>query len=444
MEEFLRNVTQESHDETPKKEEESETRSIPENDSMKDIIGGFVDSLFFTAEEEQEEIPEVVCDFVSSLLDNEKESGTELPGSFYDTGESKSMAKIFNKNKYNLKHKMINKNKNRTNATLTPKKISQKKIYQNNKKLEYSTRHYGYNSNYPKKNIIRLTSMKKKKPIPTEPVDHDSNINGLSEFSKQEYSDTVKSKIESEKEKKEYEEKVRSMKNHITAIKRKQDELSKKMILLKNKEKYLSTKKKEKEDTKKMMLQNKIMKQHELESKKKHTELQKNSINKGLQESTQKAKLEKINKYKQSKIEKKAAEDKYLTILQETSTKNKTFIAKIKEERIKNYENKQKRFFGSNLNSMSKESYEENLIKTQKLKEQLINLESEQNKCLESFNKMKEQFDKYNQEIDVPVQHKMVKRAANKTKSNLLAKEPEKKNNKLILKKCYMKNTNKK
>ena len=421
MEEFLRNITQNNTEMTPKKEQDSETRSIPENDSMKNLIDDFVESLFL--EENLEEIPQEVCDFVSSLFDTEKETSAE----FIDTlDNSKSHSKILNKTK------KINKNSFRTtnkkNATLACIKIPTK-TYQNQKRKEQSARQYNYkNLKTAKKKIIRVSSKNQ-----TENLFNDSD-NGESDF-------TVKSKIETKKEKKQYEEKVRLMKNHITAMKRQQDELSKKILLFKNKEKYLNTKKKEKEESKKIMLQNKIMKQNELETKKKQTELQKNIINKGLQESTQKAKMEKMQKYKQSKLEKKAAEDKYLTLLQESTTKNRNFIAKIKEQRNKNYENQQKKFFGSHLNSMSKESYEENLIKTQQLKDELVDLETEQSKCMESLNKIKEQFNKYNLENDLLLKTDITPHYPKKTviriKGNV--REPERKNNKLVLKKCYLK-----
>ena len=445
LEDFLQNITQGSEKQSSKNDKDSETRSIPENDSMKNLIGDFVESLFF--EEKEEKIPQEVCDFVSSLFDNEKETTNELVDTLFETDASKSHSIIYNKNVKNKHLKLKNiKNKVINNSTLTPVKTVQNP-YQ--KRKEHSAKHYGF-KDYKfakKKNVIRVTSLRKRKKIPNENyIYYNSNNNIFSDYSKHEFSDTVKSRIECEREKRQYEEKVRLMKNHITAMKRQQNELNKKMILLKNKEKYLNTKKKEKEDAKKIILQNKIKKQNELESKKKHTELQKNIINKGLQESTQKAKMEKIKRYKQSKLEKKAAEDKYLTILQESTNKNKNYIAKVKEERNRNYENKQKKFFGSNFNSMSRESYEDNMEKTKKLKEQLIDLEKEQYKCMENLNLMKEKFNKYNQESDILARIEITphytKKISHKNKNNV--KDIEKKDNKLVLKKCYMKNTNKK
>ena len=59
-----------------------------------------------------------------------------------------------------------------------------------------------------------------------------------------------KAKLESEKEKKECEEKIKILKNHILAMKRQQENMNKKILLLKNKEEILNNAKKAKEKTK--------------------------------------------------------------------------------------------------------------------------------------------------------------------------------------------------
>ena len=69
-----------------------------------------------------------------------------------------------------------------------------------------------------------------------------------------------KAKLESEKERKECEEKIRILKNHISAMKRQQENMNKKILFFKNKENMLNNAKKFKEKSKRDLYEYKIIK----------------------------------------------------------------------------------------------------------------------------------------------------------------------------------------
>ena len=107
-------------------------------------------------------------------------------------------------------------------------------------------------------------------------------------------SEKYRAKLKSDKEKKEYEEKVKLMKNHISAMKRQQEDMNKKLNFLKHKEENINNLKKEKENTKKAILEYNTNKKNEIEQKRKYIEKQREMMNKGMKESSKKVKMDKI------------------------------------------------------------------------------------------------------------------------------------------------------
>ena len=81
-------------------------------------------------------------------------------------------------------------------------------------------------------------------------------------------------------------------------MKRQQDNMNKKMLILKNKENMINSAKKMKEKSKRNIYEYKIIKRAELEKKKKNIIKQREEMNKGVKEAMEKIKLEKSNKYK--------------------------------------------------------------------------------------------------------------------------------------------------
>ena len=83
-------------------------------------------------------------------------------------------------------------------------------------------------------------------------------------------SEKLRAKLESEKEKKDCEEKIRIMRNHISAMKRQQEDMKKKILFFKHKENNINNAKKEKEKTKKKIYEYNINRRTELEKRRKN------------------------------------------------------------------------------------------------------------------------------------------------------------------------------
>ena len=179
------------------------------------------------------------------------------------------------------------------------------------------------------------------------------------------------------------------MRNHISAMKRQQDNMNKKLLFLKNKEDIINNAKKFKEKTKKDIYNHKIMKMTELEQRKKEIERQKEELNNGVKDSLAKSKIEKKNKYKlnleeMNDINKNAEKDNNQKILQK--------IEKIKaiRENNKNISFNRRKILNQNYNNINEKKYESNMEKTKLLKEQIKKLITEEDECLIGLNRTKE------------------------------------------------------
>jgi hypothetical protein len=210
-------------------------------------------------------------------------------------------------------------------------------------------------------------------------------------------SNKLKAKIKSDKEKKEYEEKIRIMQNHILAMKRQQEDVDKKINFLKHKEENINNVKKEKEINKKAIMELNNLKRNELEKKRKNIEKQREILNKGMKESTQKAKMDKINNYKQLQKEREEVNIKAKDINKKNSYSIKNNIEKIKNtrENNKNYQMKRKKILNKNYNDLNEQKAENNLKRTELLKMQMMKLQTEENECLEKLNRTKERLNNY-------------------------------------------------
>ena len=204
-----------------------------------------------------------------------------------------------------------------------------------------------------------------------------------------------KAKIESDKEKKEYEEKIRLMKNHISAMKRQQEDMNKKINFLKHKEDNINNIKKERENEKKAILEYNINKKTELAEKRKHIEKQREMMNRQIKESSEKAKMEKINKYKQSKKEKLEASNK-INISNQNKIQNQIKKIKVLRENNKNIALNRQKKLNKNYNDLYEEKYEKNLEKTQMLKLEMKKLQDEEDELINKLNKTREKLNTFN------------------------------------------------
>ena len=220
------------------------------------------------------------------------------------------------------------------------------------------------------------------------------HLNRTIDLKKPEINEKYRAKLESDKEKKEYELKIRIMKNHISAMKRQKEDMNKKINFLKHKEENINNVKKEKENNKKIIMEYNINRKYELDKKRKNIEKQRENMKKEIKESSEKTKMEKINKYRQSQKEKKEANNK-LNDINQKNIKNQIEKIKMIRENNKNSLTKRKKKLNDSINYENEKKYEKNIEKTKLLKLQIQKLQNEEDECLADLNKTKERLNTF-------------------------------------------------
>ena len=370
---------------------------------------------------------ELVSNFISSLLKEEKEKqdkkkADDFIGSLFEIAGSNTKTKKINnqapKNKVikenfpsnkKVKNKENNKNKksNMNDKNIIQDKTMNNNIYRNslikkiliinehqhnyerNKSIEIRPKYINdenvlikktnARNNSTKKRIINRLNNKNSKEIKNKTFNYsDEKDSGQK----------LKEKLNSDKERKECEEKILLLKNHISAIKRQQDNMNKRIIFLKNKENMINNVKKMKEKSKRDFDEYKINEIAELEQKRKNIEKQREEMNKGIKESKQKNILEKSRGYKLYQKERKEEKKE-----NEKNTKKKIIehMEKIKaiREINKNNEINRKKNLNKTYNDINEKKYENNIKKTKLLKEQIKQLSKEEDECLVNLNRIK-------------------------------------------------------
>ena len=423
-----------------------ESSNEPQNSEEKNLISGFITSLF---DEEQEpdgnanpKEKETEKDFASSLLEegtNEKktkavtnfvdsQSTKEKPNKKFNKNIPKTTnSRTFKKNERNIndnnilfstkkslqntKEKITTKkapelaNKRNINNDLENNKHKIMKTAENNKKVNPKIKTIQKNKS---KDISHITSIIKKvrknnsveKRI-FERNDNKNNFKHLNRtlnYQNTEISEQYRAKLESDKEKKEYEERIKLMKNHISAMKRQEEDMNKKIKFLKHKEENINNVKKEKAIAKRAIMEYNINKKTELEQKRKYIEKQREIMNKGIKESNEKAKMDKINKYKKLQKERQEVNDKLNDINQNKNNDIKNKIEKIKalREYNKNIPMIRKKILNKNYNDMYEKKYEKNLERTELLKLEVKQLQNEEDILLTRLNKTRERLNTFN------------------------------------------------
>ena len=409
----------------------------------KNLVDGFVSSLFDDIVDKEKESNQqeekVVEGFISSLFDEEEKNGQK-------SKKGSQKKKVAKNNQKNNVIKKVNKTQKNTykNANNNSKLYSTNKKLnmQNNNRNYATTRDIGHttkrkekdslkgdiNNNQhkrtktpdnirkinPKLNMGKYKKSRDITPICTinkkERKNHSvqkrivaandsqkrsKHLNRTLDYQSTEMSKQYKAKIESDKEKKEYEEKIRLMKNHISAMKRQQEDMNKKINFLKHKEDNINNIKKERENEKKAILEYNINKKTELAEKRKHIEKQREMMNKQIKESSEKAKMEKINKYKQSKKEKLEASNK-INISNQNKIQNQIKKIKVLRENNKNIALNRQKKLNKNYNDLYEEKYEKNLEKTQMLKLEMKKLQDEEDELINKLNKTREKLNTFN------------------------------------------------
>jgi len=209
-----------------------------------------------------------------------------------------------------------------------------------------------------------------------------------------------KAKMESEKEKKYYEEKLRLLENRISALKNHNEELHRKIANDDVRQAYLDQKIKEKNDMKQALISNDIKQKNELDLLKKQIKDQKNNRNKNMKESIEKSKIDKMKVYQDLQKEKKMA----LSRINENNRIYRNYgrsnINRIKFEReeAKKNELKKQRNHGKTIDHYYLETCEDNKKKTINLKNRIKKLEKLEMKYMNNLNKTRKGFYRNNSE----------------------------------------------
>ena len=247
------------------------------------IAENFVYSIFHSVNEELNNEKETVSKFISSLF--EEVQNELMITKFVDTVFHNAKSEVLKvKNKFNIvQFKPALQNKNTkdncakfcgNNSSLKIKKVVfSKDIDSKNPNKNASNKESKCNTR-----TISRSCMKNKRnySMNKSHVKNNSKMN----LYKNNLSVKYRTKAHSDREKHRCEEKLKLMQKHISVMKRRQEEMDKKISFLKNKEENIKNIKKEKASLKKALINVSEKKKSELIKIRKHIEKQKEEINK--------------------------------------------------------------------------------------------------------------------------------------------------------------------
>jgi hypothetical protein len=214
-----------------------------------------------------------------------------------------------------------------------------------------------------------------------------------------EATEKIRAKMESEK--KEYEEKIRMMINHISAMKRQQEDVARKINFLKQKEENLNNAKREKENARKAIMEMNNLKKNELEKKRKNVEKKRENQNKRMKKSAEKTKTDRINNYRQLQKEK---EDSFRLkdINKQNSYSIKGHTEKIKSTRENNKNNstKRRKMVNKNYHEVNEKKPIKDLKRSHLVKNPMRKYQTEANEGLAKYNRAKKRLNKTNSPED--------------------------------------------
>ena len=364
----------------------------------KRISLAFVDSIFSQINpsmQEKDPLNSTVKEFYSREPKKNIQEELKTPLKQKNNSENPEIPKISE----NSEKKSNSGNKNKKN---------EKNATKSSTSTSTITKKNNYNNSYKQKKLLYNTSAKNIKKSNKPMNENNKNNNNKSKTrnlikAKKIYfsiNDNYKAKVESEKEKKLYQEKVRLLENRIFALKNHEDDIHRKMHYNDIRQTYLNQKKKEKNDMKQALLSYDIDKRNELDLKRKATRDQKCSLNKHLKESIEKSKITKIKNYENMQKEKKLA----LSIINANNNKleryGKRNVKKIQKEReqIKRNELNKQKNMGKTADLYYLETCEDNKNETNKLKNKLKMLEKLEIKYMNSLNKTRQNMMRHNSE----------------------------------------------
>jgi len=297
--------------------------------------------------------------------------------------------------------KIKNQTENKQNEA-TPKENLSKNNHKKETKEKASkskSKNNKINNSYKEKKLIYNISVQNiyrtKKVINANNTNYNNkpNANGkIVNKRKKTYSSlskNYKAKIESEKEKKIYKEKVRLLENRILALKYHQEEIHRKKLYNDVRQTYLDLKKKEKSDMKQTLISCDKDKKNELDLKRKQIRDQKNSLNKHLKESKENEKITKMEDYQNLQKEKNIVLARINQNNSQYEKYGKGNFNKIKKEREQRKQSglKKQKSLGKKIDNYYYETCEDNKHETNNLKSKLKKLEKLEIKYMNSLNK---------------------------------------------------------
>ena len=313
--------------------------------------------------------------FVDSLFKDIQDSGQEIKDPLNVKNNSKDLS-LGGIKQLNSDLKTPQKNNHNTQDTskTSNTKSSKKPNFKHNS-VEKNPQYFNRNRNY-----LNINSSTNTLKIPNtyrnRGIERNDSNKGLKKPNHT-ISEKFLAKMESEREKKLYEKKVKLMENRILGLKRKEDEMNRRKLCNEKREKYLNKAKKVKNDFKQKLMNYNIDQKNALEERRKALKEQNSQFNNELKETLDKAKFSKIKNY-----QKLMKEKKYGKNLINKNNKNflnygKTNAYKIKKERedFKKNEIKKMRKHGRSMDNFYIESCEDNKQETNRLKDKLAELE---------------------------------------------------------------------
>ena len=367
------------------------------------IAENFIESIFQSVNEELNNEKETVSKFISSLF--EEVQNELMITKFVDTVFLNAKSEVLKvKNKFNIvQFKPALQDKNTkdncakfcgNNSSLKIKKVVfSKDIDSKNSNKNASNKESKCNTR-----TISRSCMKNKRnySMNKSDVKNNSKMN----WYKNNLSVKYRTKAHSDKEKHRCEEKLKLMQKHISVMKRRQEEMDKKISFLKNKEENIKNIKKEKASLKKALINVSEKKKSELIKIRKHIEKQKEEINNRIKQSSGKIKLEKMKNYKKIKEEKKELNNKIKLNQQKNNSNVKRLIQKIRVLRAfnRNIVPQKKKIIDKNNNELNKKEIQKNKEITYSLKKQITKLQNEENEYIDKLNKTKAKLSNFDSE----------------------------------------------
>ena len=297
--------------------------------------------------------------------------------------------------------KIKNQTENKQNEATPKENLSKNNLKKETKEKasKSKSKNNKINNSYKEKKLIYNISVQNiyrtKKVINANNTNYNNkpNANGkIVNKRKKTYSSlskNYKAKIESEKEKKIYKEKVRLLENRILALKYHQEEIHRKKLYNDVRQTYLDLKKKEKSDMKQTLISCDKDKKNELDLKRKQIRDQKNSLNKHLKESKENEKITKMEDYQNLQKEKNIVLARINQNNSQYEKYGKGNFNKIKKEREQRKQSglKKQKSLGKKIDNYYYATCEDNKHETNNLKSKLKKLEKLEIKYMNSLNK---------------------------------------------------------